>query len=128
MRMKIKKFFQTLSKAKEILDNNNRDYAKLDKSINSCLVKTYLLTLNRPYVKGSYFLLVYYYYRDYQPYLFNYGGYLNWETWKKYHSYSPETITRTFRKLKEIGIVTETEKTESRRFKREGMMRYMMSK
>lgn len=107
----------------------------IERSVKSCMAKVlYIIErypfINRrikhkPFVKGDYFLLQYYFYRTYQPYLFR-DGVLQWKIWKERRAYSPETITRSYREVREKGYIKETKKTKERRASNEQAMRYIM--
>ena len=88
---------------------------KFLQNFRKCELLVYFLVQKRAFVKGDYFLLDHYFYRTYQPYLFTKLGHLNWKVWKEARAFSPETIDRAYRKLKEMGLITETEKTRKKR-------------
>ena len=95
-------------------------------TMKQVMTLVYMLQKKVPNIKGDYYLLQYYFYRIYQPYLYDSRGNINWKIWRERRAYSPETITRSYRKLVELKYIIETKKTHKKRREREISMRVAM--
>ena len=93
---------------------SNTELLKPLKTIYARVVQT---CLAHPAVKGNYFLLARYYYRDFHGFSMSRRDFELLKTLP-----SPESIGRLFRKAVENGEVVPTEKMKARRNQRERVM------